>query len=96
MPYYREPRTGYTEIFINNTCIIIIIIKRHEKYHWTKAEKNPGVQTKTHINPNQSSALTARLQSLGGFFPSFFLSGPVTFPSAGGTVSAAISHQLSD
>lgn len=94
MPYYREPRTGYTDFFINNTCIIIII--RHEKNHWTKAEKNPGVQTKTHINPNQTSALTARLQSLGGFFPSFFLSGPVTFTSAGGTVSAAISHQLSD
>lgn len=94
MTWNQEPRIGYTELFINNSCIIIN--KRHEKNHWTKAEKNPRVQTKTHVNPNQQSALTPMLQSLGGCFRNFFPSGPMTSTSAGGIESAAISHQPRD
>lgn len=67
-----------------------------KKNHWTKAEKKSRVQTKTHINPNQPTALTPRLQSLGGFFPNFLLSGPMTFTSAGRIENAATLHQPSD
>lgn len=94
MTWNQEPKIRYTELFINNSCIIIN--KRHEKITGLKQKKNPRVQTKTHVNPNQQSALTPTLQSLGGCFRNFFPSGPMTSTSAGGMESAAISHRPRD
>jgi len=86
-----------TQNWIHRTFLLVIIqlllIRTWKKHHWTKAEKSPRVQTKPYINSNQPSALTPRIQSLGSFFPSFFLSGPTTFASAGGIKSA---HQPRD
>lgn len=106
MLWKQEPKTWHTELLINNSCIInnkkqgegeeISELKQKKEITGLKQKNIPRVQTKTHINPNQPSALIPRLQSLGGFFLHFFLSGPMTFTSAGGIESAAISHQLRD
>lgn len=89
MMWNWELRIVYRELFLNR-CIIL---KGQERNHWTKTgekKKISRVQTKTHINPNEPNALIPRLQSLGGFFPHFFFSGPMTFTLAGGTESAAV------